>query len=81
MLAYQKELNATITYAMKFTSMYTSYLVRLWQEQQAGGEGKLPAWQGEVLHIQSGSKISFQDMDRLFHFFREQLERDGDFER
>ena len=41
---------------------YISYLLRLWLEKQAGGEGESPAWQGEVLHIQSGSKVSFQDM-------------------
>ena len=64
---------------MKFTSIYASYLVRLWQEQQAGGEGKSPAWQGEVLHIQSGSKVSFQDMGQLCRYLQEQLDGEDQF--
>jgi hypothetical protein len=66
---------------MKPGAIYLSFLVRLWSgEQQAGGEGESPAWQGEVLHIQSGSKVLFQDMDRLFQYLQDQLEGEDQFE-
>jgi hypothetical protein len=54
--------------------MYTSYLVRIWQEERAGGEGESPAWQGEVTHIQSGSKDVFQDLDQLCQYMMEHLD-------
>ena len=59
----------------------TGLLERLWQEEQAGGEGESPAWQGEVLRIQTGLKYSFQDMDRLFQYLQDQLEGDDQLER
>ena len=55
---------------------YTSYLLRLWLEQQAGGEGESPAWQGEVTPIQSGSKAVFQGMEQLSHHLLEHLGED-----
>jgi hypothetical protein len=61
---------------MKLTSVYTSYLVRLWLEERAGGEGEPPAWQGEVTHIQSGYKVSFQDLEQLSRHLLEHLEED-----
>jgi len=65
---------------MKLTSVYTSYLVRIWQEEQAGGEGEPPAWQGEVTHIQSGHKAIFQEMDQLLLYLLEHLDREDQFE-
>ena len=60
---------------------YTSYLLRLWLEEQAGGEGESPAWQGEITHIQSGSKVSIQDMDHLLRYLQEQLDGEDQLER
>ncbi len=62
-------------------AIYISFLVRLWSnEQQAGGERESPAWQGEVLHIQSGSKVSFQDMDQLCLYLLEHLDGEDQLE-
>ena len=65
---------------MKHEPKYHSYLVRLWREGQAGGEGESPAWQGEVTHIQSGSKVLFQDMDQLRRYLQEHLDKEDQFE-
>ena len=66
---------------MKPRTIYFSFLVRLWSdEQQAGGEGESPAWEGEVTHIQSGSKVLFQDMDQLRHYLQEHLDKEDQFE-
>ena len=67
---------------MKPGAIYLSFLVRLWSdEQQAGGEGESPAWQGEITHIQSGSKVSFQDMNHLMRYLQEQLDGGDQLER
>ena len=64
---------------MKPDAIYISFLVRLWSdEQQVGGEGKPPDWQGEVIHIQSGSKVSFQDVEQLFVYFQEHFDGEED---
>jgi len=73
-LPINKDQTQRIFIPMKFTSMYISYLVRIWQDEPAGGEGEPPAWQGEVLHIQSGSKVSFEDLDHLLRYLQEQLD-------
>jgi hypothetical protein len=62
---------------MKPGAIYLSFLVRMWSdEQQAGGEGESPAWQGEVIHIQTGSKVSFHDMGQLFRYLQERLKEE-----
>ena len=63
---------------MNLTSNYTSYLVRLWQQEQEGDEGQSPSWQGELLHIQSGHKTFFQDKEQLLRYLLEQLAEFGD---
>ena len=59
-------------------TIYLSYLVRLWSEELPGGKGGEPAWQGEVLHIQSGHKTLFQDKEQLLGYLLEQLAQEGD---
>ncbi len=63
---------------MKPEPEYHSYLVRLWRSDQAGERGELPAWLGELLHIQSGLKYAFQDPDEFFRYLQEQLDDDND---
>ena len=56
-------------------SHYTSYLVRVWQE-----EAVPPAsvqWRAEVEHVQSGVRQRFESPDALWTFLR-QLEPKGD---
>jgi hypothetical protein len=49
---------------------YHSYLVRLWLLDTGTDTAH---WGGELTHIQSGQKYSFQDIDQLFHYLNEQL--------
>jgi len=63
---------------MKPETTYRSFLVRFWARELPGGSNEAAAWQGEVVLIQSGHKVSFQDMDHLFHYLREQVETQQD---
>ena len=58
---------------MKHETEYQSYILRLWLADRAGGDGVPPAWQGEIVHIQSGIKTSFQDLDGLNAFLLRNL--------
>ncbi|MEJ2352984.1 MAG: hypothetical protein P8Y03_24620 [Anaerolineales bacterium] len=53
---------------------YHSYLVRLWLAKPVGGRGEPPTWQGEVVHIQSGNKYAFQEIDHLLEYLQSQFE-------
>jgi hypothetical protein len=53
---------------MKHELEYHSYLLRLWYAERVGGASSPPAWQGEIIHIQSGSKVPIQDLDGLIAF-------------
>ena len=53
---------------------YHSYLVRMWLAKPAVDGGEPPTWQGEVVHIQSGDKYSFQEIDHLLQYLHSQLE-------
>jgi hypothetical protein len=66
---------------MKLASIYISYLVRIWQDEPAGGKGEPPAWQGEIIHIQSGAKVAFQDLSQLIHHLQEHLDGEEQLER
>ena len=50
---------------MKTDPEYHSFLIRLWWEKQVGGEGGVPAWQGEMLHIQTGEKWPLDNIDEV----------------
>jgi hypothetical protein len=59
---------------MVFQGCYSSYLVRIWLLAQVGGEGEPPIWQGEVINIQSGDKIRFEKLEKLFQHLQKQVE-------
>jgi len=65
---------------------YTSFLIRVWREPtpphsasrpelggSEGGQGGAPDWQGEVEHIQTGERWSFNSLDELLGFLRRQV--------
>lgn len=52
---------------------YISFLVRLWCEERPGYSESTAAWQGEVEHIQSGRRLTFDSLDDLLDFLRRQV--------
>ncbi|MFN2304863.1 MAG: hypothetical protein ACK2TV_14120 [Anaerolineales bacterium] len=59
---------------MKPELVYQSYLVRLWREEQVGGRGEPPAWQGELLHIQTGQKWPLHDVKEVLNSIKITIE-------
>jgi hypothetical protein len=66
---------------MKHEQEYHSYLVRLWREKQVDGKREPPIWQGEVVHVQSGNKYAFQEIDHLLQYLHSQLEGEDNIDR
>jgi hypothetical protein len=59
---------------------YASFLVRFWRlPARNGGEITAP-WQSEVEHIQSGKTWSFDTLDELEEFLRQQAIDPGQLE-
>lgn len=44
---------------------YHSYLVRIWQERLNPKQVETSRWQGEVIHIQTGTSWLVQDIELL----------------
>jgi len=59
---------------MRHEPDYQSYLVRLWREKQASGRGEPPAWQGELLHIQTGQKWPLHDVKEVLNSIKITIE-------
>jgi len=54
---------------------HLSYLLRLWQESDAGQShpaGKKAAWRASLESVRTGERRSFASLDELFDFLREQ---------
>jgi hypothetical protein len=47
---------------------YSSYLLRLWQVEDAGG----PVWQASLKSAHSGEQVGFASLQDLFRFLRTQ---------
>jgi hypothetical protein len=52
---------------------YASFLVRLWRTGEAGPPEASGDWQGEVEHIQSSQRWTFDTLDELLRVLRRQL--------
>ena len=50
----------------KQSSLYHSYLVRLWQDEQQMG------WRAMVQSVQTGETLHFTDLESLFAFLQRQ---------
>lgn len=52
---------------MNHQPKYHSYLVRLWLVEEVS---ETPFWHGELVHIQSGQKYSFERLTQLLRFLQ-----------
>jgi hypothetical protein len=59
---------------MNHETEYHSYLIRLWRDKEAGGTGEPPAWQGEMVHIQTGKKWSLPDLEEALFVLKAAIE-------
>lgn len=58
-----------------------SFIVRIWHEA-AAGSGKVTSWRGSILHVGSGKRIYFHNLDSLKRFVQERTGmEEGDFSR
>jgi hypothetical protein len=53
---------------------YLSFLVRLWCEESPESAEPVAGWQGEIEHIQSGQRWTFNSLDEMLMFLRRQME-------
>ncbi len=53
---------------------YISFLIRLWREPNSELPEQTAGWQGEVEHIQSGQRWSFDGLEQLLASIRRQVE-------
>jgi hypothetical protein len=47
-----------------------SFIVRIWHEAVAG-DGKVTSWRGSILHVGSGKRIYFHNLDSIKRFVQE----------
>jgi hypothetical protein len=59
---------------MKQDSDYHSFLIRLWWDSEAGGTGRPPAWQGEMVNIQTGKKWPLPDLEEALFVLKAAIE-------
>lgn len=59
---------------MEAPTHYASFLVRLWHKGEPGSPEDTGDWQGEVEHIQSGGRWTFDTLDELLNVLRRQAE-------
>ena len=53
---------------------YASFLVRLWRRREPEPTQNAASWQGEVEHVQSGRRWSFDSLERLLAILSSQVE-------
>jgi hypothetical protein len=53
---------------------YASFIVRIWRKSGLDANGNPYDWQSEVEHIQSGQTWSFNTLEELQAFNRQQME-------
>ena len=52
---------------------YLSFLVRLWHEPNTESPVQPTRWKSEVEHIQSGQRWTFETLDEVLNFLRQQV--------
>jgi hypothetical protein len=56
-----------------YPTTYVSFLIRLWREKSLERPEEVTDWQGEVEHIQTGRRWTFDTLDELLEFLRRQV--------
>jgi hypothetical protein len=51
---------------------YASFLIRLWREERADRSAVAADWQSEVEHIQTGERWTFDTLNELLTFLRQE---------
>jgi hypothetical protein len=54
---------------MAYPTIYTSFLIRLWREQNLEQPGAAVDYCSEVDHIQSSQRWRFGSLDEMLNFF------------
>jgi hypothetical protein len=63
------------------STLYASFLVRLWCESRLQGAPPAATWQGEVEHIQTSRRWTFDTLNELADLLQRQAEEAGRAER
>lgn len=55
-----------------------SFIVRIWHE--AAGKGKVTSWRGSIIHVGSGKRVYFYNLNSIKRFVQERtgMEEAGD---
>lgn len=72
-----REKGAALTETLP-NSTYLSFILRIWRERDLERpDSPLGEWQGEVEHIQTGERRSFNSIDAVVDFLRAQVVESG----
>jgi hypothetical protein len=53
---------------------YASFLIRMWREVDPAAPGSVVEWHGEIEHIQSGRRYTFETLDEVADLLHESSE-------
>ena len=53
---------------------YASFLVRLWRDSENEATHFTAAWRGELEHIQTSQRLTFDSLEELLRLLHRQLE-------
>ena len=56
------------------STRYASFLVRIWSERDRASAPPTEVWQGEVEHIQTSQRSTFDTLDELLALLHRRLE-------
>jgi hypothetical protein len=54
------------------TSDTQSFILRIWNDSPSGGNGKLKIWRGSIVHVGSGKRIYFHNLNSITPFIQKQ---------
>ena len=49
-----------------------SFILRIWNDAPSGSSGKTKAWRGSIVHVGSGKRIYFHNLNSITPFIQKQ---------
>ena len=49
-----------------------SFILRIWNEAPSGGNNKVKLWRGSIVHVGSGKRIYFHNLNSITPFIQKQ---------
>jgi hypothetical protein len=49
-----------------------SFIIRIWNDSPPGGSSKVKTWRGSIVHVGSGKRIYFHNLNSITPFIQKQ---------